>query len=127
MQEKLVAGFLLAIIILVGGQAMAQDAELVVKPNKCVALRKGEKCYQSLLLRYSASDKADICLFREDQLEPLACWNDSRRVEFRYRLVSSTSIWFHIADADQNSLARAKVNVAWVYKQSRKRNQWRLF
>jgi len=127
MRGKAIAGLLLASAAFASALVVAEDAQLIVKPDKCVALRKGETCYQSVLFRYTAPYKSDVCLVRDDEPEPLICWKNTAKAEFRYSLASSTSIWFHTINPSQTTTASAVVKVAWVYRQSRKRNQWRLF
>jgi len=122
-----VASLLIASTVLVSTFAVAEDTKLTIKPNKCVALRKGEKCYQSVVLNYSAARKSDVCLIRDDEVNPLICWKNTASAKYRYRIAASKSFWFRIVDSDQSDLASVQFNVAWVYKQSRKRNRWRLF
>jgi len=119
--------FFAASIAVSGGPALAEETELTITPNKCVALRKGQTCYQSIVVRYNAPDKSDLCLVRDDLTEPLVCWKNITNVEYSYRFVSDKSVWFRIVGVDQTSKASARVNVSWVYKRSRKRNRWRLF
>jgi len=126
-RQALFAGMLAALVAVMSAHANAQDAELVVTPKKCVAVRKGNTCYQSVVLSYSASNKADVCLVLEGRDEPLACWNNVADIEFRYRVATDEGAWFHIIDEDEFILASARINVAWVYKSTRKRNRWRLF
>jgi len=121
------ACLLLASVALVSVQAKAQDTELTVTPNKCVAISKGTTCYRSLIFRYNSTSKADICLVIDDNPEPLACWRDKAAVEYRYRFASNESLLFRIIDAGRRVKASASVDVAWVYRKSRKRNRWRLF
>lgn len=107
--------------------AHSQQASLSVAPNKCVALKKGQTCYQSILIQIKITGKSDFCLTVNEQLEPLQCWSDSEVAEFRYSLASSSGVEFKVIDSNKDPLATGQVTVAWVYKRPRKRNRWRLF
>jgi len=127
MQVKVLVSLLIASAILFNEHGAAEQFELIAKPNKCVALRKGEACYESIVLLYSAPKKSNFCLLREGDEEPLACWKNKDNAKYQYRLASNTSILFQIIDEDESIIADTTVNVVWVYRQSRKRNRWRLF
>jgi len=127
MRVKGIASLTLAASVLVGAPLGANDITLSVKPNKCVALRKGEPCYQNVVLTYSSTTRHNVCLVREKVEKPLKCWKNTADATHKYRITASESFSFHIIDANNNRLASFQFTVAWVYKQSRKRNRWRLF
>jgi len=127
MVPKTIASLLVVLISVASTQAVAEAAVLTVTPSKCVALRKGNTCYQSIVVRFAAEKDSDICLIRDGVAEPLACWEKVASIEYSYKLATDSSVMFHMVDAQQLTIASALVNVAWVYKKSRKRNRWRLF
>jgi len=127
MRVKAMASLLIASATFFTVQATADVSELTAKPNKCVALRKGKTCYETIVLLYTATQKSDFCLMLDGEDDPLACWTDTAQAQYRYRLASSTSLEFRIIDSEQAPLAHATVRVVWVYRQPRKRNRWRLF
>jgi len=115
-------------LALLGAQSVwAQESALKITPSKCVALKKGRICYQSLRIQFTPSTTSDFCLKVSDQSEPLECWSNSKAVDFKYRFASSTDLTFEIIDMSNQTLSSATFAVAWVYKQSRKKNRWRLF
>jgi len=118
---------MLVFLVLVSAASRAENATLTIVPSKCVALSKGKTCYQTITFNYSASNSEDICLVRNDDPKPLACWDNRSNVDFRYRFGSKTSVWFSVVNDNDELLASEKMNVVWVYRESRKRNRWRLF
>ncbi len=107
--------------------AHSQQAELSVTPKKCVAFKKGQICYQTIRIKFKALVKSDFCLTVDDQPEPLQCWKDSDIASFSYRLASTSGVEFKMVDTNKQTLATARISVAWVYKESRTKNRWRLF
>jgi len=118
---------LVLLTMLFVSQSHAQDNKLRVTPSKCVALKKGQICYQSIRIRYESLEVRDYCLTVSNRSDPLQCWSDTDMIDYRYRFASSEALEFKIIDANGTPLASANFNVAWVYKQSKIRNRWRLF
>lgn len=112
---------------LVLSNGRADDVALTVTPDKCVALRKGQTCYQTIRIIFVASNIGDYCLRITEEATPLQCWSDTSTAEYRYSLAASRAVDFEVIDAGQSTVANARVNIAWVYKKSRSRNRWRLF
>jgi len=104
-----------------------QGNQLRLTPSKCVALKKGQVCYQSIRIRYESLDTQNYCLTVSNQDGPLQCWSSVDLIDYRYRFASKNDLEFKIIDLNEKILATANFNIAWVYKQSRKRNRWRLF
>jgi len=119
--------FLLAVLLTIVADSHAQESALNVTPTKCVALRKGQVCYQSLRIRYSSPARGDFCLLISAQQEPLKCWLNIDEIDYRYRFASKNAVEFQLVDLERRQLASAQFQVAWVYKQSRVRNRWRIF
>lgn len=122
--------FLALAIYYEGALADAIDeAQLYVKPNRCVALHQGQFCYQSLTFNWLTTQPHRHCLYLEPEVEPLACWEARKMSRYRYEFKSTEDKWFILRDeTEQRVLARIKVNVAWVYKRSKKVSTgWRLF
>ena len=102
-------------------------AELSVTPDKCVALRKGQVCYQKLRFQFSAGTKGNYCLIASNQSEPLHCWYTVADGKFTHQHASDAAVDFALVNAQRTTLATTAVSIAWVYKKSRKRSRWRLF
>jgi len=105
----------------------AAEPVLTITPNKCVALRKGQTCYQQLNIKFIAPVIGEYCLRISDQAEPLRCWDGVESIAYQYRLASKTDMAFEIIDAADTKIASELVTIAWVYKKSQTRSRWRLF
>ena len=107
----------------------AQTALISVKPGKCVALKRGNVCYQTIVLEWRAPDTADYCVYPEHRLAPLRCWTQSQLGRLRFEFASADSLRFELRKlGEPNPLAEAEVEVRWVYKRRRDRSfGWRLF
>jgi len=127
MRVKSIVRILLGVVVTMSSGAKAEEATLTIVPNKCVALSKGKTCYQTITFTYSSSNSENICLVGNDNSKPLACWENESSIVFRYNHSSKTSVWFSVINSDGELLASEKMNVVWVYRKPRKRNQWRLF
>lgn len=106
---------------------VAEETLLTVKPDKCVALRKGQVCYQRLRLQFVTPHSGDYCLLASDKITPLRCWRAVNKGRHDYELSSDSAIEFTLTDSNNVPLSKAQVTIAWVYKKSRKRSTWRLF
>ncbi|MFT7559122.1 MAG: hypothetical protein ACI93R_001027 [Flavobacteriales bacterium] len=109
--------------------ALSHGAEnsLHTKPNRCVALRQGQVCYQKIRLSWSTPAHSSYCLYEKDQEQALACWDGNKLSQYTYAFKSPESIQFEIISGSI-VIASSAVKVSWVY-QSRKResSNWRLF
>lgn len=109
------------------GDQVSGLLEFNAKPNKCVALRKGQVCYQRVLLRFKSPVKGDYCLHAGNNDKPVQCWSNVNAGKYRYELESSENVNFTLHDS-AGRVAVAVVTIAWVYKNSsRRRTSWRIF
>lgn len=133
MNTKLVAiGRLVGLITVLGvsAQPSSSNGELLsVKPNRCVALRHGQYCYQKLQFVWQNTGDDRTCLYESDAGEPLACWGSRSPFEFNYQFKSTVNKTFLLKnERTQTTLSEVEVVVAWVYKSSKKVSTgWRLF
>lgn len=117
---------LLTTLLLILSSQGKTETLLSVKPNKCVAMNKGQLCYQKLRFRFTAPT-GNYCLFSGSQRTPLKCWKASRSGQFIHPFESDTDVDYRLVNEESKTVANTSVVVAWVYKKSRKRNRWRLF
>lgn len=109
--------------------SMADTDELSAQPAKCIALRKGQVCYQTITLRWQTEKPGDYCLWVDNNIEPIECWSTTDRGSVRYKFASKKTARFHLkSDSSENPVANTEVVVAWVYKsRAAGRPRWRLF
>lgn len=119
--------------------ASADGTELIAKPDKCVSLRRGQRCYQRINLKWSADINGRYCIMASDRPTPLKCWSNSTAGKIIYSLTSTENIDFQLISTPEKTdnsinnhanavLSTATVTISWVYNtKSRNRNTWRLF
>jgi len=107
----------------------AEDAQLSARPAKCISMRKGQVCYQTIRLRWHARDEGDYCLWAAQNSKPLKCWTRSPRGTHKYSFAANKNQVFYLTLADSDTrIATAQVSVAWVYRdRAPGRRAWRLF
>lgn len=99
-----------------------------VKPDRCIALRQGQVCYQKLTFQWAAINR-EVCLVEKGKSVTIKCWTSNSATRFKYAFESDSEKTYQLQDkTSQATLAEVKVNVAWVYKNSEKVSTgWRLF
>ena len=104
----------------------AQTLKLV--PNKCVALRKGRKCFATIKVKWRAPIGDEYCLRRlSDKLE-INCWSAVEQGAFSYVFSSSSDEHLELVRTKDNLvLAVSKIKVSWVYNSNKRRTRWRVF
>lgn len=103
------------------------DVIFSVKPLKCVALHKGQVCYQKLNFKWN-SDNKNLCLYALESNALLHCNVQNTPVTFRYEFASDQNQAFELRDEEGNSVATVKIEVASVYKGKRRATTgWRIF
>lgn len=107
----------------------AQYDIIIATPNQCVALNRGQVCYQEVTLVWRSATVGDYCVRSSQQDKPLRCWQGQQEGELALEVEANKSVLFTLNDnpAD-NKLAEALMRVAWVYQQKRRKiASWRLF
>ena len=102
---------------------------LKVKPNKCIALHKGQECYQTVKFRISEIQDEKYCLIENEVAAPLFCWSETSTQIFSFEFVSTQSKTYYLRNESKNKIvAETQISVAWVYKSTKKPTSgWRLF
>lgn len=105
-----------------------EETYLQLKPGKCVALRKGQVCYQRIKVSFGTRLRGDFCIHVGDKKQPLKCWNNSSQGSFSYDFNAPESTEFSLRETSGKQLTSTPFTVAWVYSnRSRSRGSWRLF
>jgi hypothetical protein len=109
--------------------SMSNSAQLEVTPKRCIALRKGQKCYLEVTFQWQHPQVSDYCLVNKTTNKNLKCWTNQSTGSFNLDFQSTKSNDFTLRN--QNSitdLANVRIDVAWVYKSSKRaKSTWRLF
>jgi hypothetical protein len=98
-------------------------------PERCIALHKGQTCYQDVNFRWQTPDIGQYCLVLNLDNRQIMCWNGNAMQQYQYAFEGDTTTTFSLfRDGKELPLAEVKVVVTWIYhapKQSR--SGWRLF
>lgn len=107
---------------------VAQQSELQLSPNKCIALRKGRECFASIEIKWFTTITGDYCLRREIDNMIINCWSGQTQGEFLYFFRSAEKENLQlVVKGTQRVVSQAQVKVSWVYKSRRKKGRWRIF
>ncbi|WP_370981332.1 DUF3019 domain-containing protein [Agaribacterium sp. ZY112] len=110
-----------------------ESVSLELNPQRCIALHRGQRCYQDILFRWKSTRTGHFCLFmRQGGLadeKSLKCWQKQAAAEFHYEFSGEQSSWFFLVDMEtKEELASTELDLVWVYKRSKKISSgWRLF
>ena len=109
-------------------QVLTRRVKLHVKPATCVALHRGQVCYQRIVFSWKVADIEQYCLFTQNQDAPLVCSNGSQKgVAHDYSSKSSETFILR-QGREGPQVAQFTINTAWVYRTgSRSSSSWRLF
>lgn len=129
--KKLSGGLALLLLSLAAVHVVAEpdEAQLQIKPARCIALHEGQVCYQTLTVTWRARVEDTYCLFQQDNKVPIQCWENTATGKATLELESSSSRQFFLQrKRDNKNLAEFTVEVAWVYDASTHReSHWRIF
>jgi hypothetical protein len=111
--------------------AWSQDNNIAftATPERCVALHKGQLCYQEVLFRWQTPSHGEYCLVMSKTGRRITCWNGASQQEYHYNFEGDKTTSFSlVADDMADPLASVKVVVTWVYKAPKQsQSGWRLF
>jgi len=104
------------------------DVQLMAKPASCVALHKGQKCFQKIVFSWTSKAKSHTCLFSDATGERLFCSTEPD-ARFVYQYASTASLTFSLrSESDDRTLATTTIRNAWVYRTGKRSSSgWRLF
>lgn len=113
----------------VQAETVASSLRLTVQPTQCVVLEQGQKCHANARVKWQAEQPRSVCLHSSLKQKPVKCWEDAIDGTHQEKVVARSSVYYVLKPlAGGEVLAEAELNVAWVYRESRRPNrQWRLF
>ncbi len=106
-----------------------QQNQLSVSPERCIALRKGQTCYQDVKFKWHTKIVNDYCLVNKTTNTTLKCWLNANSGHFDLdHQAVETHTFILKTKTDSSVLASVKITVAWVYNSvKRSKASWRLF
>lgn len=115
---------------LLGLKAYAQTNGIgvFVSPNTCVALNKGRTCYAKTIINWRSETAGSFCITINASDTPIKCWVDVRKGEFTYEMLSKDKVVIKLhSDTDELVVAKATIEVSWLYAGDNRKRRWRLF
>lgn len=107
--------------------AAEEQYTLELKPQECVSLYKGQTCYLSLELSFTAPKADDYCLYIKDVPEALTCWSMLKQGTYSTDFQTDKEVVFELRKNDE-VLSSTTLLLSWVYQvPNKKRAAWRLF
>ncbi|MEM5549831.1 DUF3019 domain-containing protein [Pseudoalteromonas sp. NEC-BIFX-2020_002] len=108
---------------------LPNENKLLVTPKRCVALRKGQTCYQQVTFKWHQVELGDYCLVELSTLHKLKCWTKINNGEFSFDFQSDKTRHYALRKSKQDSnLATAIITVSWVFESSKRpKSSWKLF
>ena len=129
-------GIIASLLILAGGNLLPVLAEkstllpirLDLMPNKCVALRKGRKCFARINVSWRAHVSGNYCLRRQADKLVISCWKNQIEGDFLYIFrAQNKEILELVFENSDNVIITAPIKVSWVYKSKKRKGRWRVF
>lgn len=110
-------------------QANQSDNGLFVKPQRCVALRQGQVCYQDVVFNWRQPKTGNYCLVNLSTKYVLKCWQNTEQGTFNLDFQSTQSTNFALRAEEQDiDLSTIQITVSWVFKSSKRpKSSWKLF
>jgi len=108
--------------------AQEQTVLLTAMPTSCVALHRGQQCYQRIQLSWLNAQGERYCLFVEDSDTLLYC-SSGAETFYLHDYSSKTSESYSLRLGEQGEIVSSvTVSTAWVYRTGRRSSSgWRLF
>jgi hypothetical protein len=109
--------------------AAEQVAAFTAQPDRCIALNRGQMCYQKLIFQWQTAAGSRYCLYQHEVAAPIVCWTGTEKSSHEVEFASDHNIIYRIRHEGQMEiLAAVEVELAWVYQSNRKSfSRWRLF
>ncbi|WP_076408031.1 DUF3019 domain-containing protein [Shewanella sp. UCD-KL12] len=122
----------LPLILFVAPSTASEHEQTIIftaTPEQCVALHKGQTCYQDILFQWQTPKVGRYCLIQSKSQQELTCWDGQALQEYQYSFESDSTTSFSLIRNDESQpLAEVKVVLTWVYKAPKQsQSGWRLF
>ena len=101
---------------------------LIVKPDKCVALREGRQCLTDVKFSWKTVEQGNYCLLEQSKLTVIHCWEHASAGHYTLAFAKQkTTQFLLVLKGTTQAVTTAEVEVSWVYKTKHKKRRWRLF
>jgi hypothetical protein len=114
-------------------QAVAADdvvakVQLTAKPVSCVALHKGQRCFQKIQFFWESNEGLEYCLYSDTHKRKLFCAKGNEAA-FVHSYASDSSELFSLRLGESGlTVSTIRVSTSWVYRTGKRSSSgWRLF
>ncbi|WP_261816599.1 DUF3019 domain-containing protein [Vibrio gallicus] len=109
--------------------AAEHSIDFTATPQQCVALHKGQTCYQTIAFQWQTPNNGKYCLLQVDNGKNLVCWEGRFLQGYEYSFENANTTTYRLIEqTTAKVLAEVKVVVTWVYKAPKQsQSGWRLF
>lgn len=110
--------------------ASTAETELDLKPSICALAENQALCEERVDIRWHSDYPHALCLFVDQNAQPLACWQEEDRGEYHYEARTDESLTFQLrAEQGDRLLASKLFEVIREYTEfrSRRRKPWNFF
>lgn len=126
----IVVGIFFVLTMKVSAAEVLPELELFLKPSLCVLSETETECSDQVVAEWKSSVVISVCLYKEQQEEPLECWHNTAmgRLEFSSSLSHTT--FFELRDvATKKIIANTIYQVISTRKKYhiKRRNPWSFF
>lgn len=106
----------------------ATSYSLEAKPESCVALHKGQRCFIRVTLSWTSPGTGEYCIFEDLGKDALYC-SSSETGQLVVNYASASSIVYQLRKIEVDQpVAFARVSTSWVYRTGRRSSSsWRIF
>lgn len=118
---------------IVHAEVPKQSMEMIVQPNKCVALTQGRRCYAKVNITWRSEASKTVCLVEAKSLVRLNCWEKQQHGQYIYEMESAEDVTLSLVPSEiveienQVVIASTTIKVSWLYEGSARKRRWRLF
>lgn len=118
------------LLMLCIGTVRAAEVDLRLRPSVCALSDDQQLCQDTVEVSWQSDTPQVLCLFLEQQDQPLECWQTRQQGEFRYRANTDQNLVFQLRRRQGNELlASAVFEVLREHTEyrSRRRKPWNFF
>ncbi len=110
--------------------ALADQAQLALKPQVCALAENEELCREQIDIEWRTGERIQVCLFIDGEQMPLACWRERLRGDYEYQAQTKENLIFELRQQPSNQLlAREILSVIREHTdyRYRRRKPWSFF
>ncbi len=107
-----------------------QPIFLSIKPGLCVLGENETQCQDRLHIKWKANMNYSLCLYQQEKIQSLHCWQSSSQGEYHFDFVASENTQFQLRDSQTQQILAVtifKILINHDNNRHRRRNPWSFF